>query len=629
MKISRQPAGFMAVLVLTFALVLGPGFIGAAKAASEDVAMFYDDLSQYGEWVEYEKYGPVWRPGKVAEDWRPYTNGRWVPTNDGNVFESDEPWGWATYHYGNWMPTEGYGWVWVPGSTWYPSTVEWRSSPENEPVDNSYVGWAPTPPPDYVPPPAYAPPSYYQGAPVTDSLASPLWIFAKAASFLLGFGQSYTPAYSYVNSGVLVPPTYVPVFFSRTVFIPAYATPSYYPPAFVGPRRLGVGYYNMGPSAGYLSRVTRINQTIITRTINHNSIQITRIRNVVPPQAVVNRYGYVRQIIPPALAQGRPLPPPQRAQNIRLAQVNLNRPNILPPPPGVPRINAQIPRVRPVAIPPSQGLPGTGLPSRATMPLTPHMTQQIHQLPPQQRFVPGQAKPFTPATATQPGPVPRQPGFQPRPGPGQTVEPRQPGQRQPGFHPQTGPGQPATVTKPGERVPGPPKPGEFRPGAVRPGPSPAVAPATPSPPSATKPSPAPGSQGSRGLTPEPRRPQQQEYQRLPRGGTPGQSPQYQQQRDQERLRQQQRQQPERQHQMQMQQQQQSQQLQMQQRQQQLRQQQQIQQQRQQQQIRPQPQPRPQPQAPPRVQPQPQPRPHPQQQRQERGQQQYKKPQEQQ
>ena len=56
--IARQrPLGFMAALALTVALVLGPGFTGTAKAASEDVAMFYDDLSQYGQWVEC---GEIW-----------------------------------------------------------------------------------------------------------------------------------------------------------------------------------------------------------------------------------------------------------------------------------------------------------------------------------------------------------------------------------------------------------------------------------------------------------------------------------------------------------------------------------------------------------------------------------------
>ena len=35
---------------------------------------------------------------------------------------------------------------------------------------------------------------------ILDSLAAPLWIFAQAAEFLLGFGLPYAPAYSYYNS---------------------------------------------------------------------------------------------------------------------------------------------------------------------------------------------------------------------------------------------------------------------------------------------------------------------------------------------------------------------------------------------------------------------------------------------
>ena len=162
---SKRPPGFIVILALGLALVLGSGFYQPARAASEDVAMFYDDLSQYGQWVDYENYGPVWRPSNVDDQWRPYTDGRWVPTDDGYVFESQEPWGWATYHYGNWMPTEGYGWVWSPGRTWYPSTVEWRTSPETAQVDNSYVGWAPVPPPDYVPTQSYAASGVLSGGP--------------------------------------------------------------------------------------------------------------------------------------------------------------------------------------------------------------------------------------------------------------------------------------------------------------------------------------------------------------------------------------------------------------------------------------------------------------------------------
>ncbi len=130
--------------------------------------MFYDALSAYGNWVDYGNYGPVWYPTQgVTQNWRPYVDGRWVPTDDGWVFETGEPWGWATYHWGNWMPTSEYGWVWSPGSTWYPSTAAWRTSDE-------YVGWAPIPPDDYVPEPAYAPAGgYYPDEPVTGPLERP------------------------------------------------------------------------------------------------------------------------------------------------------------------------------------------------------------------------------------------------------------------------------------------------------------------------------------------------------------------------------------------------------------------------------------------------------------------------
>ena len=57
---------------------------------------------------------------------------------------------------------------------------------------------------------------------------------------------------------------------------------------------------------------------------------------MVPPRGVIDRHGYIRQIIPPALAQGHRLPPPRLAPNVKLAQVNLNRPNFVPPPKNVP-----------------------------------------------------------------------------------------------------------------------------------------------------------------------------------------------------------------------------------------------------------------------------------------------------
>ncbi len=52
---------------------------------------------------------------------------------------SEEPFGWATYHYGRWVRLRRVGWVWVPGDEWAPAWVSWRTSKD-------YVGWAPLPP---------------------------------------------------------------------------------------------------------------------------------------------------------------------------------------------------------------------------------------------------------------------------------------------------------------------------------------------------------------------------------------------------------------------------------------------------------------------------------------------------
>lgn len=114
-------------------------FVSTSKADSVSVDLFYDDLSQYGDWVEVGDYGYCWHPRDVANDWRPYNDGNWVYTDAGWTWVSQEPYGWAVYHYGRWLRIEDTGWVWVPGSEWAPAWVSWRRSPK-------YVGWAPLPP---------------------------------------------------------------------------------------------------------------------------------------------------------------------------------------------------------------------------------------------------------------------------------------------------------------------------------------------------------------------------------------------------------------------------------------------------------------------------------------------------
>jgi hypothetical protein len=107
-----------------------------------DYDVFYDRLSSDGHWFNDDDYGYVWQPNVAVSNssWRPYADGHWVWTDRGWFWESNENFGWATYHYGRWNNVDGVGWVWVPGRQWAPSWVSWRHTDNDD-----YVGWAPLP----------------------------------------------------------------------------------------------------------------------------------------------------------------------------------------------------------------------------------------------------------------------------------------------------------------------------------------------------------------------------------------------------------------------------------------------------------------------------------------------------
>ena len=120
---------------------LGAGLrLSPSGPPTMDIGLFYDDLAPYGYWVDRPQYGWVWTPRVVDTSWRPYQDGHWALTDAGWTWISDEPFGWATYHYGSWYSDPVYGWSWVPGDEWAPARVSWRES-------NDYIGWAPLPPP--------------------------------------------------------------------------------------------------------------------------------------------------------------------------------------------------------------------------------------------------------------------------------------------------------------------------------------------------------------------------------------------------------------------------------------------------------------------------------------------------
>ncbi len=115
-------------------------------------------LDAHGNWerVRYKgEYRHFWRPTRVTSDYEPFTAGRWTQYHGDNTWMPDEPFGYVTHHYGNWIHigSPGY-WVWMPPApfplyqrrpsyhiafSWFPGRVVWTYS-------NDHIGWIPLTP---------------------------------------------------------------------------------------------------------------------------------------------------------------------------------------------------------------------------------------------------------------------------------------------------------------------------------------------------------------------------------------------------------------------------------------------------------------------------------------------------
>ena len=142
---------------------------GAPQSRLQASADFRTALEPHGRWQRHSRWGDVWIPANRPRDWRPYTAGRWVYTNDWGWYwisdDSEARWGWATYHYGRWVLDNDLGWCWVAGDEWGPAWVQWRRGDG----DAEYVGWAPLPPDEVV---------------VTYRDEPRFWIFVRGRDFI-------------------------------------------------------------------------------------------------------------------------------------------------------------------------------------------------------------------------------------------------------------------------------------------------------------------------------------------------------------------------------------------------------------------------------------------------------------
>ena len=172
---SRARTKLLCTTLLVSGLAVGmapfaPSLFAPAAHAQQRVEVrqeFRVALEPHGRFERHERFGEVWRPNRISRDWRPYTVGRWVYTDDwGWYWNSDQTeadWGWVAFHYGRWVDDRQMGWVWVPGEEWGPAWVNWRrgegqavarggrgSGRGGASADVRYIGWSPLPPEDVI-----------------------------------------------------------------------------------------------------------------------------------------------------------------------------------------------------------------------------------------------------------------------------------------------------------------------------------------------------------------------------------------------------------------------------------------------------------------------------------------------
>jgi hypothetical protein len=147
---SRVGGCAIATAIASIILTASPVGMSTAALAQSQVSVsveFRTALEPYGRWERHSRWGDVWIPGERPRAWRPYTEGRWVYTEEWGWYwvedRAEADWGWATYHYGRWVLDREMGWVWLPGQEWGPGFVQWRHG-------GQHVGWAPLPPDDIV-----------------------------------------------------------------------------------------------------------------------------------------------------------------------------------------------------------------------------------------------------------------------------------------------------------------------------------------------------------------------------------------------------------------------------------------------------------------------------------------------
>jgi hypothetical protein len=259
-------------------------------AASSQTAQYvdpdvtgYEDLDANGTWSSDAEYGNLWTPTRVAVDWSPYRDGRWVWVAPwGWTWIDDAPWGYAPFHYGRWAHVRN-RWCWVPGprhvrAVYAPALVGWVGPPGvnvSISVGDGGVGWFPLGPREvYVPARRFSP-RYVERVNVSNTIVNRVMI--------TNVYNNRAANVTYRNRAVAGAVTTV----SRTTFTSAQR---------VGDRRIRVDEQQIARARG-----TAVAPQIQPVRESRLGVSEAVRRNVrVPPQTVVNRQVIVKREPPPS-----------------------------------------------------------------------------------------------------------------------------------------------------------------------------------------------------------------------------------------------------------------------------------------------------------------------------------------
>jgi hypothetical protein len=140
-NLSFRASLFASAIALSFLPLVVSMTPSIAQEEVVSFRAFHRALADHGDWVYSDRWGEVWVPSDVPDDFHPYyTGGHWADTDEyGWLWVSDYDWGDIAFHYGRWVNDPDDGWMWIPGYVWSPGWVVWRSN-------GHYTGWMPMPP---------------------------------------------------------------------------------------------------------------------------------------------------------------------------------------------------------------------------------------------------------------------------------------------------------------------------------------------------------------------------------------------------------------------------------------------------------------------------------------------------